>query len=57
MDKNEKLTKEQKLTKDFIRVYVKIMLYVPFAWILGLVIFLIVKGFMSGFTWKEINCF
>lgn len=50
MDKNEKLTKEQKLTKDFIRVYVKIMLYVPFAWILGLVIFLIVKGFMSGFT-------
>ena len=50
MDENEELTKEQKEIKDFIKVYVKIMLYVPFVWILGLVVFLIVKGFMSGFT-------
>ena len=50
MNENEQLTTEQRQIKNFIRVYVKIMLYVPFVWILGLVVFLIVKGFVSGFT-------
>ena len=50
MNENEQLTKEQKEIKNFIRLYVKIMLYVPFVWILGLIVFLIVKGFVSGFT-------
>ena len=50
MNENEQLTTEQRQIKNFIRVYVKIMLYVPFAWILGLVVFLIIKGFVSGFT-------
>ena len=50
MDELIELTKEQKEIKNFIRVYVKIMLYVPFTWILSLIVFLIVKGFVSGFT-------
>jgi len=50
MDENEELTDEQQEVKDHIKFMIKIMLYVPFVWILGLVVFLIVKGFVSGFT-------
>jgi len=50
MDENIELTDEQKEIKDFIRIYVKIMLYVPFIMILTVVIQLIVKGFIGGFT-------
>ena len=50
MGENIELTAEQKEVKDFIKVYVKIMLYIPLVWISCLVIFLIVKGFVGGFN-------
>jgi len=50
MDENVELTDEQKEIKNFIRIYVKIMLYVPFIMILIVVIDLIVKGFIGGFN-------
>jgi len=43
------LTDEQKEVKAQIRLMVKIMLYVPFIWILFIVILVVIKGFTEGF--------
>jgi len=49
MNDNIELTDEQKEVKAQIRIMVKIMLYVPFIWILFIVIIVVIKGFKEGF--------
>ena len=49
MNESIELTDEQKETKKQIRIMVKIILYVPFIWILFITISLIIQGFKEGF--------
>ena len=49
MSDNIELTNEQKEVKNHIRMMVKIMLYIPFLWILLIVILVVIRGFKEGF--------